>query len=252
MFDHAEYINRGVECQSCHADVVKGDGSVPQQTCWTCHNQPAQIAQYGETRLIHTEHIAQHKVECSSCHIKIQHNLSAASALGLGIAHSELGSGTCGSCHEQTHGGPAELYRGIGGRGVPDMPSPMSRARVSCIACHQQRLHTTGDAEVVGQTFVALQASCDKCHGTKYAGVLGTWKGIVSTQLTKTEAAYGNAKSRYEAVRKSLDSTRRLEVERFLDDADHNIRLVKLGHGVHNVNYSTALLNVAAENCDRA
>ena len=30
------------------------------------------------------------------------------------------------------------------------------------------------------------------------------------------------------------------------------MRLVKLGHGVHNVNYSTALLNVAIDNCTKA
>ena len=36
------------------------------------------------------------------------------------------------------------------------------------------------------------------------------------------------------------------------DDADHNIRLVKLGHGVHNLAYSTALLNIAIEWCNQA
>jgi hypothetical protein len=38
-----------------------------------------------------------------------------------------------------------------------------------------------------------------------------------------------------------------LKAQQFLDNAEHNIRLVKLGHGVHNVNYSTALLNMAVE-----
>ena len=41
-------------------------------------------------------------------------------------------------------------------------------------------------------------------------------------------------------------------VQRLLDDAGHNIRLVKLGHGVHNINYATALLNVATDNCKKA
>ena len=40
-------------------------------------------------------------------------------------------------------------------------------------------------------------------------------------------------------------------VKRLLDDADHNIRLVKLGHGVHNLAYSTALLNAAIEWCNQ-
>ena len=37
-----------------------------------------------------------------------------------------------------------------------------------------------------------------------------------------------------------------------LDDAEHNRQLVRLGHGVHNVNYATALLNAATEFCRKA
>lgn len=251
-FSHQEYIERGVECQSCHADVVKGEGAVPKQVCWNCHNQPGQIAKYGETNLIHSEHVSKHKVECSSCHIKIEHHLSALVGGGLGMDHSQLATGTCGQCHEQMHGGPAELYRGIGGRGVPDMPSPMSRARVSCIACHKQLRHSSEDAAVRGQTFVAVQSSCDKCHGSKYPGVLDVWRQVVAAELGKAETEFAAARSAADAAKKSLSAEQKLQVTRLLDDAEHNIRLVKLGHGVHNVNYSTAVLNVAVENSRRA
>ena len=88
------------------------------------------------------------------------------------------------------HGGPAELYRGTGGRGVPDMPSPMSRAQVDCIACHKSQEGTSDAAAVVGQTFVAVQESCNYCHGTKYDGVLDVWKATDhQAQLEKAEAA---------------------------------------------------------------
>jgi hypothetical protein len=137
----------------------------------------------------------------------------------------------------------------VGGRGVPDMPSPMSRARVSCIACHRQQKNPSGDATMVGQTFVAAQESCDRCHGTKYVGALDTWKRIVAAQLEKAEAAYLVAKESADDAKKRLSPTQQLAVARLLDDADHNIRLVKLGHGVHNVNYATALLSAATENC---
>jgi hypothetical protein len=43
-----------------------------------------------------------------------------------------------------------------------------------------------------------------------------------------------------------------LEVQRLLDDAGYNVRFVKLARGVHNVNYATALLNTAIENCTQA
>lgn len=251
-FNHAQYVDQGVQCQACHADVVKGDGAVPRQACWTCHNQPAQIDKYGETKLLHEQHITEHKVECSSCHIKIEHNLTAATKKGLGVSHASLGSDTCSTCHEQTHGGPAEMYRGIGGRGdVPEMPSPMSRARVSCIACHNERQKPASDAQFAGQTFLAAQQSCDGCHGTKYAGVLEEWRSTVNANLLRADAALLKAREAAEGARSLLTAEDQLKVSRLLDDADYNVRFVRLAHGVHNVNYATALLNAAVECCER-
>ena len=43
MFNHADYVDRGVECVNCHSDAIRGDGEVPRQMCWNCHNQPTQI-----------------------------------------------------------------------------------------------------------------------------------------------------------------------------------------------------------------
>jgi hypothetical protein len=253
VFKHEEFLSRGVTCENCHSDSIKGDGQVPKQTCWNCHNQPDQIARYGDTRFLHDSHVSQHKVECASCHVKIEHNLTAgaiATVSTVGGDHTNLDGSTCQSCHEQMHGGPAELYRGVGGRGVPDMPSPMSRAQVDCIACHKVQKQSSAAATVVGQTFVAVQDSCNYCHGNKYEDTLKVWKDVINQELTKAEATYSHAKAASD--RAKLSSIDQLEVARLLDDADHNIRLVKLGHGVHNVNYSTALLNVAIERCGSA
>jgi hypothetical protein len=243
MFEHAEYLNRGVTCNNCHAEAIKGDGAVPKQVCWNCHNQPNQVAQYGETATLHRAHVNEHKVECSSCHIQIEHGLNPGGSKVVSADHvNALEPGACATCHEQTHGGPAELYQGKGGRGVVEMPSPMFRAQVDCIACHKSRQQNDSVATVVGQTFKATQQSCNYCHGTKYDGVLDTWKRLIDGQVAKAEKAYGKALAANDGS---------LRVRRLLDDADHNIRLVKLGHGVHNVGYSTALLNAAIEWCNQ-
>ena len=245
VFRHGDYLKRGVTCENCHSDALKGNGEVPRQTCFNCHNQPQQIARYGDTNFIHKEHIQAHKVECSSCHIKIEHNLIAGADIsGANVAKQ---SGTCSSCHEQMHGGPAELFAGKGGRGVPDMPSPMFRAQVDCIGCHKAKHNGDQDAQVTGQTFVAVQQSCTYCHATKYDGVLDMWKKTVAEQLEKAEAAYLQASKAMAAAK--LEPVEELRLTRLLDDAQANIRLIKLGHGVHNVNYSTAVLNVAIQNC---
>jgi len=253
MFDHGEYLKRGVGCENCHSDSIKGDGAVPKQVCWVCHNKPAQTSRYAETQFLHTAHITAHKVECSSCHIQIEHNLTAGGGFNAQLPsgrHGELMNSPCGQCHEQTHLGPDSLYRGIGGRGVPDMPSPMFRTQVDCIGCHKAKERTAEAAEVVGQTFLTAQSSCDYCHGDKYQGRLDEWKKTIATHLAAAEAAQAKASAAVSAAK--LSDLETLKARRLIDDAAHNIRLVKLGYGMHNVNYATALLNYAQQCCKQA
>jgi len=253
VFDHASFLDRGVRCENCHSDSVQGDGAVPRQMCWNCHNQPKDLARYSETAFIHRQHVTEHKVECQSCHVQIEHHLTAGVPVSndpiMGAGHPIQNSGTCGQCHEKTHNGPLELFRGTGGRGVPDMPSPMFMAQVDCIGCHQSKENTEADALVVGQTFVASQQRCDHCHGKQYDDVLAVWKTQIANHLRDAEAALTSARSALIAANKQ--GAELLAAERLLDDAEHNIRLVRLGRGAHNVTYATALLNYALDNCER-
>lgn len=253
VFDHASFVDRGVRCENCHSDSVSGDGAVPRQMCWNCHNQPQQMARYTDTAFIHRMHVSENKVECQSCHVQIEHHLSAAVPAGIdaniGAGHTLQNSGTCGQCHEQTHSGPLQLYRGTGGKGVPDMPSSMFRAQVDCIGCHQGKERTNEEAKVIGQTFVASQQRCDHCHGTKYDDVLNVWKAQVAADLHAAESALEEA--RKASADAKLDAPARLAASRLMDEAEHNIRLVKQGRGAHNVTYATALLTYAKEACER-
>ena len=74
--------------------------------------------------------------------------------------------------------------------------------------------------------------------------MLDQWKKQVSDQLVLAEKAYADAVA--------ANPTPNYEARQLLADAEANIKLVKLGHGVHNVNYSTALLNVAIDRCKQA
>jgi nitrate/TMAO reductase-like tetraheme cytochrome c subunit len=261
VFNHGEYLARGVDCESCHSDSIKGNGEVPRQVCWNCHNQTAQVSRYGESAFVHQTHVSNHKVECSSCHVQIEHGLRAGAPREdklpqgnklLAANHVLADSGSCGQCHEQMHGGPAEIYRGVGGRGVPDMPSPMYRAQVDCIACHRNENQTEDAAKVVGQTFVAAQASCDRCHGNHYSDILGIWKKTIDDHLRRADVAYEDARKALAKVTlASKDTEKELKGKRLLDDAAANIRLVRLGHGVHNVTYATAVLNAAIDQAEQ-
>ncbi|MCK6483953.1 MAG: cytochrome c3 family protein [Phycisphaerae bacterium] len=243
VFDHKAYIDRGVACYNCHSDSIKGDGAVPKQVCVNCHNQPHLLERYGEANFIHDNHVTKHKLRCTSCHLEIEHSIDA------GVQKPEA---SCVVCHQSMHAGPSELYRGTGGRGVPDMPSPMYRAQVDCIGCHRMREHDAMAARVVGQTFVAMQESCDMCHGDegdpqtgKYADRLSEWKRVLDARLAEVEADVTAAESALAST--EMSDGQRLTLARRVSDARHNVALVRLGHGAHNFNYSIALLSVATE-----
>src|SRR5206468_6633805 len=104
--------------------------------------------------------------------------------------------------------------------------------------CHMTKKTDNLSADVIGQTFVATQDRCDYCHGDKYKGVLGDWKKFITKQLDAAEASLLAVK---EARSKSkIEPEAALQVDRAIDDAQYNIRFVKLGRGVHNVTYATA------------
>jgi nitrate/TMAO reductase-like tetraheme cytochrome c subunit len=74
-FNHEDVVKRGVACQSCHLNVVEGDGDAPRERCFTCHNQPAKLERYADTPFIHDFHVARHNIECARCHTEIRHRL---------------------------------------------------------------------------------------------------------------------------------------------------------------------------------
>ncbi|MBU0617845.1 MAG: cytochrome c3 family protein, partial [Planctomycetes bacterium] len=240
-FDHQAYVGRGVACENCHSDSIRGDGEVHQQVCGTCHNKVDHLARFHDTEMMHRHHVTEHKVECANCHIQIVHELDAA---------GQPSSGACGACHEISHAGPAALYWGTGGRGVPDMPSPMARTQVDCIGCHRHRALPEGDAQVVGQTFAAANESCTYCHGSKYDGTLEEWKQRIAGLQQASDEVYERANAVVAQATLSRPALRRAET--LLADADHNRRLVRLGHGVHNITYAAASLNAAMEFCRKA
>jgi nitrate/TMAO reductase-like tetraheme cytochrome c subunit len=253
MFKHADYIDRGVSCQNCHSDAITGDGAVPRQVCWTCHNQPKQISQFTDTALMHKAHVNEHKVECSSCHIQIVHNLNASVPMGgkrvIGNANQVImDAGTCAQCHQQLHNGPLDLYRGSGGRGVPDMPSVMFRTQVDCIACHDFPMNTSDIVEVSGQTYRAALEACTKCHGKQYDGKLAEWKVAIDNDLDDAQGIADATAPLLKQIDK-MPATEQLRLRQLFDDASHNIKLVRYGRGVHNMTYATALLHVAMDNC---
>ncbi|HZI93528.1 MAG TPA: cytochrome c3 family protein [Patescibacteria group bacterium] len=229
-FNHGDVSRFGMECTWCHARPAGSNGDVPRERCTTCHNEPARLQEYANTELLHQKHVTEHKVNCTYCHLEIQH---------VGPAKIEAAATACGSCHLSGHSPQMSLYTGIGGKGVGPMPSPMFLAGVRCEGCH---LDIPGHTS---ETRRASEVSCMSCHGPSYRRIFLDWKSRLET---RTAAMEGQMRQTVVAMKGATQGA----MPGPLADARFNLDLVSRGHGIHNVDYALALLTQAHKDLNSA
>jgi len=230
VVDHPQYVEDMVSCVSCHDEVVQGSGVAEQSRCYNCHNEPERVEQFDNTELVHRTHIAVHNLECTQCHVPMEHRLvSLTAAFDL----------DCRSCHQRTHDAQQRLYAGLGGHGTGEMPSTMFLARVSCQGCHGLPAGVVGHEQVQA----AGEATCLSCHGIRYANILPAWQremnrklGDVERVVTAARAAIGSGSVRTRAV-----------VDSLMRQAEENVEFVRIGKGAHNVTFADELLRSALD-----
>jgi nitrate/TMAO reductase-like tetraheme cytochrome c subunit len=231
-FNHGDVKRFNMQCSACHSNVIQGTGEVPRERCNTCHNDPPRLNRYGETEFMHQTHVTDHKIECTNCHIAIQHK---------SVNTVTSTSTNCSTCHRDGHSSAADLYAGIGGKGVQPMPSKMFQAGIRCEGCHFLPQDKFGS-----QVAKASEVSCMSCHGARYEKVLGRWKGLVSERLQSAKTEWMQARSSLPAAHEAGHE------EGPLGDAYANIQLVDRGVGTHNVEYSLALLDASHDLINQA
>ena len=97
-------------------------------------------------------------------------------------------------------------------------------------------------------TYEAGEKACIDCHGDDVEGELADWKETVDDALKKAQADLAKA----EAAAKALTSAEaQKEAKQLLDDARHNLDLVRYGRGVHNVEYAEAVLEAVSAGAAR-
>jgi nitrate/TMAO reductase-like tetraheme cytochrome c subunit len=237
-FDHAPYLKLGVECKQCHTKIVKGDGSVPEAKCYSCHVERSR-QDYSREQL-HQIHVTNNGIDCFKCHSDIEHgNFEMVSALDI----------QCESCHLRQHNGPKQMYMGIGGKDTLDMPSAMFAAQVSCTGCHT---HLTPQGEPLAQQEKkeAQRASCVTCHGKGYDQMFDNW--IEGTNKVLGEyAAYLKA-VKADFAKLGGNRKARTSAEEALSTAEYNFEFVREGQIPHNIKYSLYLLNASADRVAKA
>jgi nitrate/TMAO reductase-like tetraheme cytochrome c subunit len=230
VVDHPQYVRDLVNCRSCHEQVTDGSGAADEARCWTCHNEPARIDEFGSTELVHRVHIAEHNVECAQCHTPIEHRVVA-----LGQS-AEL---DCAACHSRVHEEQQRLYAGLGGHGTPSQPSSMFLARVSCQSCHQlpQGIAAHEGVQAAGE------ASCMSCHGVRYANILPSWQHESDRRTRQVESVVASARR----AAGSASVRVRGQVDSLLGLAEENVAFVRRGKGAHNIAYADQLLRASLE-----
>jgi len=239
-FDHTMILQREVNCNECHASVVRGTGFVPEERCWQCHAEPERIARYSDTEFMHAQHVTAHKIECQLCHETIEHGIPEPTTERV---ETRL---QCDNCHPDSHRDTVDLYAGLGAEGATSIPDAMFAARVTCEACHR------GHREVDGVPVAAKAgaAGCMQCHGEGYGAVLSRWREIATEEVTT--ASDGHAAALIELAAAEAPAEKQDLAGKLLDEALTNICFVKHGGGVHNVRYAHRVLQQARDKINQA
>ncbi len=228
VIDHPQFVRDRVDCLSCHNQVTHGTGDVNRARCVSCHNEPERLAKYDQPTLLHTVHVTQHNIACIQCHTPIEHRIVSLTTT------VEL---DCRSCHSSVHLDQQKMFAGIGGHGVERTPSSMYKARVSCVACHDQAKKLPAHDTVN----MASQSSCLSCHGVRYANVLPGWQKGMKRKVALVTPIVDAARS----AASTVPLGRRGPADSLLNMAQDNLDFVREGKGAHNIVYADKLLRAA-------
>lgn len=231
-FSHESYLKLGVACSQCHVQVVTGDAGVAKERCAGCHIGREDRIQ--DVQFLHENHIAKHKVNCQECHAPIRHGK---------VQLVEPLEVRCERCHIRQHSLRKLMYIGTGGKLIPDLPSRMFAAQVSCTGCH---IHVTEKGAALSHEArtTAQREACVTCHSEEYGKMYDDWK----TTMAKLVQSYGKflAEVEKQVAGKPLPKKHATA----LKDAQEAFLFVKDGRGEHNVEYAVKLLQAGAARVD--
>jgi hypothetical protein len=136
------------------------------------------------------------------------------------------------------------MYVGTGGKLIPDLPSRMFAAQVSCTGCH---IHVTEKGDVLAHEArtTAQREACVTCHGAGFDKMYDDWK----TVMAKAVQAYGG----FLAEAEQRVGSRRPPAKHAmaLKEAREAHLFVKEGRGEHNVEYAIKLMQAGVARVDR-
>jgi len=231
-FNHQSYLKIGVACSQCHVQVVIGDAGVAKERCAACH--VGREDRIKDVQFLHENHISRHKVDCQECHDPMRHGK---------VRLVEPLEVRCESCHIRQHSLRKLMYIGTGGKLIPDLPSRMFAAQVSCTGCH---IHVTEKGAILSHEArtTAQREACVKCHEASYDKLYDDWKAVMAKLLLAYASFLGEAEK--QAAGKTIPKKHATA----LAEARDAYLFVKEARGEHNVEYAVKLVQAGVARVD--
>jgi hypothetical protein len=222
-FNHKKFVKRGVKCETCHTNVVTGDGHVQENACLQCHNKREILEAKYTQEFLHKNHVTDHKVECFLCHTSIKH--------GIVKAHSVKGDlGECANCHKTgIHEANLSMYLGKGAKLTKGMPDRKALLNLDCSVCHKP-----------GTSHTSAQDQCKECHGTFTDGMVERWKKLVKTKENELQKDMQTVQGATKQDGKITTPSTKV-----IDQVLQNQEFIKKGNIAHNILYG---LNIISAN----
>jgi nitrate/TMAO reductase-like tetraheme cytochrome c subunit len=226
-FDHDLAFEKGVDCASCHADLIRGNGEVPAERCSVCHNRKDDLEQIKNDAFIHRVHVSEHNVDCLSCHLQIHHTLDPHQ-----VAQS---AANCVSCHPNQHEPQVQLLTGSGGHSIAARLSGMAAVRIACPTCHRVK-----DVSSTGAVLMkASLQTCASCHDAAEVTLFDAYHLQLKESLTQLAPETERIRASLDAA--GLPTEQRSTLAAKLTAAEHDLKLLQAGNDIHNSHYASAL-----------
>jgi nitrate/TMAO reductase-like tetraheme cytochrome c subunit len=231
-FTHDLAFKKGVDCKSCHGDLIRGNGNVPRERCLSCHNREGDLEHIQDHVFMHAKHVTEHKVDCIQCHTPILHSLDPKKL--------EHAASDCQSCHPNHHQEQVNLLEGKGARfldGKGDKTASESNlmidVRIECRTCHTIRETSSTGTELVRGS----KAMCAMCHDAATVKQFETYHVSLRGALPTLQATLAKVEN---AVRQPGDHSDKLVAE--VNNLRHDLDLLAKGNDIHNMHYATKVV----------
>ncbi|MEG3617646.1 NapC/NirT family cytochrome c [Magnetovibrio sp. PR-2] len=244
---HQTLQERGVPCESCHFDVVKGDGhvetgNVVSNGCLKCHNRSEKLLSTAQDKVkMHDTHIPTRTADCFDCHVKVEHKNQP--------DHYDFVRNDCQLCHQDQHKFQKILLTGApvfeGSKGAPQL---MDRVNTNCMACHVKKKMGKGHPVRTGSG-----EACVACHTKNHKKMLENWGLDVERNIKDvTEVAAEAQQALIMAVDAGADPKVVAEAKDLISKGQQLVDVVRIGNGVHNKKYSIKIIDDAFANFEDA